>query len=255
MHERKKEIIVKHFRDILEVYEFELILDINADKEAIFRVKDLQNGNLGNIEKDEFRILGDLCERMDIYHEDYIYNSLQDRKNDGEKIAKDDFELITKRYLENENVGKVLNEIEVEDYKEIVSRKNEFLPKDMLEILDEDEYPLIKKYVIPNGKLNEFYNQFSLEQLDNFEETLNQYFNEKSIIYNENSYEKLESKEDITFNRDILKLAEGLVTYDDFIEEYKHINDGNTKENLKQNEASLLEKEVEKDEEINNDYE
>ena len=76
---------------------------------------------------------------MDIYHEDYIYNSLQDRKNDGEKIAKDDFELITKRYLENENVGKVLNEIEVEDYKEIVSRKNEFLPKDMLEILDEDE--------------------------------------------------------------------------------------------------------------------
>lgn len=46
---------------------------------------------------------------------------------------------------------------------------------------------------------------------------MNQYFNEKSIVYTENSYEQLESKEGIDFNRDIIRLACGLITYEDFI--------------------------------------
>lgn len=83
-----------------------------------------------------------------------------------------------------------------------------------------DHYPLIEKYAVVDEKIFDFFNHFSLEQLEDFEQSLNQYFNEKSIVYNENSYEKLESKEDVNFNRDIIKLACDLITYEDFIEDY-----------------------------------
>lgn len=83
-----------------------------------------------------------------------------------------------------------------------------------------DHYPLIEKYAVVDEKIFDFFNHFSLEQLEDFEQSLNQYFNEKSIVYNENSYEKLEPKEDVNFNRDIIKLACDLITYEDFIEDY-----------------------------------
>lgn len=86
--------------------------------------------------------------------------------------------------------------------------------------IDENEFPLIKKYAIPKEKNFEFFNYFSSEQLEDFEQSLNQYFNEESITYNEECYENLESKEDVSFNRDILRLACGLITYEDFIEGY-----------------------------------
>lgn len=86
-----------------------------------------------------------------------------------------------------------------------------------------DHYPLIEKYAVVDDKIFDFYNYFSLEQLDDFEQSLNQYFNESSIEYNEDSYEGLESREQASFNRDIIKLACDLITYEDFIEDYKEI--------------------------------
>lgn len=86
-----------------------------------------------------------------------------------------------------------------------------------------DHYPLIEKYAVVDEKIFDFYNYFSLEQLDDFEQSLNQYFNESSIEYNEDSYEGLESREQASFNRDIIKLACDLITYEDFIEDYKGI--------------------------------
>ena len=83
-----------------------------------------------------------------------------------------------------------------------------------------DQFPLIEKYAVPEDKIFEFFDYFSLEQLEDFEQSLNQYFNEESIIYHQDSYEEFESKEDSSFNRDILRLACGLTTYEDFIEDY-----------------------------------
>lgn len=83
-----------------------------------------------------------------------------------------------------------------------------------------DQFPLIEKYTIPEDKLCEFFDYFTLEQLEDFEQSLNQYFNEKSIVHNQGSYEGFECKEDVNFNRNILKLACGLITYEDFIEDY-----------------------------------
>lgn len=46
MNEIKKEKIVQFFRQMLEVYDFELVIDINKDLENVFRLNDIQNGNL-----------------------------------------------------------------------------------------------------------------------------------------------------------------------------------------------------------------
>ncbi len=90
----------------------------------------------------------------------------------------------------------------------------------MNEKMVKDKFPLIVKYAVPKDKIFNFFNCFSLEQLEDFEQSLNQYFNEESIIYHQDSYEGFESKENINFNRNILRLACGLITYEDFIEDY-----------------------------------
>lgn len=89
-----------------------------------------------------------------------------------------------------------------------------------------DHYPLIEKYAVSSENIFDFFNHFSLEQLDDFEESLRMYFLENSIIYNEyegltvNPISHFEAKESYSFNSDILRLACGLITYEDFIEDY-----------------------------------
>ena len=334
MDEKKKEKIVKFFRQMLQVYDFELIIDINKDLENVFRLNDIQNGNLNGIEQEEFYILSDIIERLDTYHQDIVYTPLENKQSNNEKIAKDDWNLVAKRYLENETVVRVLNEIDTKKYVDLISKKEKFDIQDIIKILDEDEqfcksvckkyvdtmskemlleidnkilhifiedeyiklkeegkinnqnykeyldedfdvyeydsyqelynsvikaeiaydlndlalfdengnwdfyitfeelkkvgygfmvkdqFPLIENYAVPEDKIFEFFDYFSLEQLEDFEQSLNQYFNEGSIVFNEDSYDGLESKENANFNRDILRLACGLTTYEDFIEDY-----------------------------------
>lgn len=88
-----------------------------------------------------------------------------------------------------------------------------------------ENYPLIQKYGVSKENIIDFFNQFSLEQLDMFEETLRFYFIEGSIIYDEiqltySPTSQFESKEDYSFNSDILRLACGLISYGDFIKNY-----------------------------------
>ena len=334
MDEKKKEKIVKFFRQMLQVYDFELIIDINKDLENVFILNDIQNGNLNGIEQEEFYILSDIIERLDTYHQDIVYTPLENKQSNNEKIAKDDWNLVAKRYLENETVVRVLNEIDTKKYVDLISKKEKFHIQDIIKILDEDEqfcknvcqkyidtmskemlleidnkilhifiedeyinlkeegkinnqnykeyldedfdvyeydsyqelynsvikaeiaydlndlalfdengnwdfyitfeelkkvgygfmvkdqFPLIENYAVPEDKIFEFFDYFSLEQLEDFEQSLNQYFNEGSIVFNEDSYDGLESKENSNFNRDILRLACGLTTYEDFIEDY-----------------------------------
>lgn len=83
-----------------------------------------------------------------------------------------------------------------------------------------DNYPLIEEYAVSNEKIFDFFDYFSLKQLDEFEHSLDLYFNIKDIIYNQ-EYDSLESRENYNFNREIIQLACGLITYDDFINDYK----------------------------------
>jgi len=315
----------------MQVYDFEIMIDINKNLENVFRLNDIQKGNLGGIEQEEFSTLADIIDRLDLYHQDYIYTPLELKQSNDEKLSKDDWDLVAKRYLENDTVAKVLSKIHTKEYVNLISKKEKFDIHDIIKILDEDEkfyksvcekyvntmskeillkfdnkilhiyiedeyikwkeegkininnykeyldgefeveeyycyqelynsvikdniaydlndlelfdnegnwtfyitfeelkkvgfgymvkdqFPLIEKYAVSEEKVFDFFDYFTLEQLEDFEQSLNQYFNEKCIIYNENSYEQLESKEDRDFNRDILRLACGLITYEDFI--------------------------------------
>lgn len=335
MDTKKKKYIVNFFREILEVYDFELLIDINKDLENVFRLKDIQNGNLNGIEQEEFYTLADIIERLDIYHQDMVYIPIDNKKDSDIKLEKNDWDFIAKRYLESDTVAEVLSEISTKEYIDLIEKKEKFDIQDIIKILDEeehfcknicekyistmskemlfeiddkilhifiedeyidlknegkinnqnykeyldvnfnvyeydsyqelynslikneiaydlndlelfdenanwnfyitfeelkrmgygfmvkDQFPLIEKYAVSEDKIFEFFDYFSLEQLEDFEQSLNQYFNEKSIVYNQNSYEDFESKEDANFNRDILRLACGLMNYEDFIEDYK----------------------------------
>lgn len=330
-----KEKIIQFFRQIIDEYDFELIVDTNKN---VFRLNDLQDGNLGNIEQEEFLTLADILDRLEIYHQDYIYRALENREDAGEIISKNDWDFVVKRYIESDLVQKALAKINTKEYEEIIDIS--ITPKDIMEILDEedklyknicqkyvdtmskemllekdnkilhifiedeyielkengkitidnyqdyldgdfeiyeydcykeffdgtvkdeivhdlndlglfdengkwdfyitfeelkaigygfmvkDNYPLIEEYAVPKEKIFEFFDYFSLEQLGDFENSLDLYFNSRDIVYNQDS-DTLESKEGYNFNRDILRLACGLITYDDFIsfEKYEETKD------------------------------
>ncbi len=342
MNQKDKDKIVTYFIQLLHVYDFQLVIGINEDLENIFKLKDIQEGNLNEIEQEEFYTLADIIERLYSYHQDYVYNNLEMKQEDNIKLKKDDWDLVTKRYIESDTVAKVLSEIHPKEYIELTDKKdNSKICKiqDIINILDDekfyksvcekyvgtmskemlfevdnnivhifiedeyielkekgeinsknykdyldgnsevyeydfyqdlynsvikdeiaydlndlelfdndgkwnfyitfeelkkmgygfmvkDHYPLIEKYAVSSENLFDFFNYFSLEQLDDFEETLGFYFIENTIVYNEdegltvNPISYFETRESYSFNSDILRLACGLITYEDFIEDY-----------------------------------
>ena len=82
-----------------------------------------------------------------------------------------------------------------------------------------NEYPLLKKYILSEDEIFEFFNCFSLEQLDNFEETLYLYYEIDDIDYNEKNME-LYSKSNSDYNSNIIYLSEGMLSYEDFMSDY-----------------------------------
>jgi len=84
MNEEKKKVIVSFFRQIMQVYDFEIMIDINKNLENVFRLNDIQKGNLGGIEQEEFSTLADIIDRLDLYHQDYIYTPLELKQSNDE---------------------------------------------------------------------------------------------------------------------------------------------------------------------------
>ena len=120
MNEEKKKVIVSFFRQIMQVYDFEIMIDINKNLENVFRLNDIQKGNLGGIEQEEFSTLADIIDRLDLYHQDYIYTPLELKQSNDEKLSKDDWDLVAKRYLENDTVAKVLSKIHTKEYVNLI---------------------------------------------------------------------------------------------------------------------------------------
>lgn len=332
MQNNKKEIVVDFFRQLLNVYEFELLISKNVNAEDIFKLRDIQGGNLGEIEQDEFSTLADVIERLEVYHQDYIYQSLEDRIFEKEFIQKNDWELTAKRFIESDTIFDILDKIDVKEYNEIITKNQSFTTDDMSEILNKDEafyrsvcekyiktmdkevlleiynkilhfyidddyidlningkldatnykqyldknfeveeynfyhelyydvikdniaydlndlplfdydgkwdfyisfdelkrvghgfmvkdnYPLIEKYAVSDEQSFDFYDHFSLEQLDDFENSLHLYYETENLIMDQD--ESLISLDGSTFNVGIIELSEGLITYDDFIQDY-----------------------------------
>ena len=150
MDEKRKEKIVKFFREILNVYDFQLVIDTNKNLENVFRLSDNQKGNLNGIEQEEFYTLADIISRLDTYHQDIVYTPLENKQNSNEKIPKDDWDLVAKRYLESDVVARVLDEVDTKKYVELINKKEKFKIQDIIKILDEDEQfckSVCKKYI------------------------------------------------------------------------------------------------------------
>lgn len=334
MDNKEKLVVIDFFKQLLDVYEFELYISNNFENEPVFMLNDMQGGNLGGIEQDTFLTLSDVLERLDVYHNDYIYRSLEEREYANETILKNDWDLTAKRFIESKFINKILSQVSATEYndlqnylpnfdidetlkildkeeqfcktvcqkyintmsKEILLEKNnkilhifiedeyiklkedgkinidnyqDYLDKNFeiheydfykelfdgtikdeiaydlndLELFDKngkwnfyisfdelreigygfmvkDNYHLIEEYAVSDEKIFDFFDYFSLEELDFFEHSLDLYFNARDIIYNQ-EYDSLESKENYNFNKRIIRLACGLITYDDFIEDYK----------------------------------
>ena len=332
MDELKQEKIVKFFKEMLNVYEFDLIIDTYENAESVFRLKDLQGGNLGGIEQENFYTLQDIINRLDVYHQDYIYKPLEEKENI--KLNTNDWEIIAKKFIENENIEKVLKRIDTHKYIYLCDKQNKFELQDIIKILDEeesfyknicerfintmskemliekdqkilhifieddyielkedgkininnyekyldynfnvyeydsyqelfnlvvkdeiaydlndlelidengdwcfyisfeelkkigygyrvkDEFPLLEKYIVDDEIAFDFYDNFTLDELKEFEETLDLYYEKNDIDFDENTAE-LYSKSNKYFNYNIISLSEGIITYEDFLEDYK----------------------------------
>lgn len=332
MDELKQEKIVKFFKEMLNVYEFDLIIDTNENFKSVFKLKDLQGGNLGGIEQENFYTLQDIIDRLDVYHHDYIYKTLDEKENT--KLNTNDWEFIAKKFIENENIEKVLSNIDTHKYIYLSDKQNKFELQDIIKILDEeesfyknicerfintmskemliekdqkilhifieddyielkedgkininnyekyldynfnvyeydsyqelfnlvvkdeiaydlndlelidengdwcfyisfeelkkigygyrvkDEFPLLEKYIVDDEITFDFYDNFTLDELKEFEETLDLYYEKNDIDFDENTAE-LYSKSNKNFNYSIISFSEGLITYEDFLEDYK----------------------------------
>lgn len=78
-------------------------------------------------------------------------------------------------------------------------------------------YPLLEKYIIENEE--DFYTYFSLEQLNEFEESLHLYYETDDI--DTNKWGELYSKSNKYFNNNIIALSEGMISYYDLLQDYK----------------------------------
>lgn len=69
--------IIKFLIDMLEQYEFELIVR-DVDNELCFKLIDTLVVNLGDVESCNFENLKDVINSLEIYHNDFIYADIED---------------------------------------------------------------------------------------------------------------------------------------------------------------------------------
>lgn len=82
-----------------------------------------------------------------------------------------------------------------------------------------DQYPLLGKYIVSEEEKYDFFNHFSLEELNDFERTLYLYYEIDDIDFDEQKVE-LYSKSNSDYNSNIIYLSEGTLSLEDFIQDY-----------------------------------
>lgn len=330
MEKLKEEKIVHFVRKLLNIYDFDLVVDFNRNLEKVFRLKDLQNGNIREKDNKEFYTLADIINGLNIYHRDYIYTSLEEKK----EADKNDWKMIVKNFIENENIERILRNINAQKYIYLISERNIFGLQDIIKILNEyeqfykkvceeyistmskeillekgqnilhifiedkyielkeegkinienyknyldlgfneyeydsyqelfnkvikdeiaydlndlelfdenrnwcfylsfeelkkigygykvkDNYPLLEKYILKDKEIVDFYDYFTLEELNELEDTLYLYYEMDDIDFDESNLE-LYSKSNKNFNYSVISLSEGLISFEDFLRDYK----------------------------------
>ena len=114
---------------MLDLYEFDLICVGNK-----FFVQDRQKANLGDIESDSFNSLSEVIDRMEIYHNDYIYDSIEECEDMGEVVSDWDYKLKNlienSQRLNNINVNKFEEYLEVKNIDKTIFKRNMYVAKE-----------------------------------------------------------------------------------------------------------------------------
>lgn len=120
---------------ILELEEFKLdVLEVPVNEDGTitelqFFIKDLQNNGKYIGEDDEygFNNLASVIDKLDIYHKDYFYDSLELRRNNGELIPPNDWDKLIVDFLESDYCTDLLFSIDTSlylKYKELAKDNN-----------------------------------------------------------------------------------------------------------------------------------
>lgn len=215
--------VIKSFCvQLIHQYDLEIKIARDENEKDIFKIGDLQNHNYANIEDGEFHNLTDVIEGTDIYHDNYIFDSLEERKKAKEIIKNDDWDLIASRFLKSDKVHDVLEQVYPHNFNKLIT---EDVSKELKKILDKEEFPLLYYYIEKSEKLFDIVNY---DMLKEYEESLNLYFKTDDIIREE---DEIYSKSNQEFNRNIIKLADDVIGFNDFLEN----------ENIKKSEKTELE--------------
>lgn len=108
--------------ELIDCEDFELYLS-EEDGEKVFKLKDLQQANLGDIEGDSFTNLDSVVDRLDIYHNDYFYEDFAQREKAREEIPSKDWDRMMLILLESEFCSSVLGSVTPEKYTEYSALK------------------------------------------------------------------------------------------------------------------------------------
>lgn len=66
------------FNELIEQYEFEIVKTKDEDGNDCLKLKDLQGGNLGNIEDRKYNDYAEILDDLDTYHNDYLVKYVSD---------------------------------------------------------------------------------------------------------------------------------------------------------------------------------
>ncbi len=202
--------IIKSFCvQLIHQYDLEIKIAQDENGKNIFKIEDLQNHNYANIEDGEFHNLADVVEGLDIYHDDYIFDSLEKRNEKGEDIKNDDWDLIASRFLKSDKVFDILKQIYPHNFDELITHD---VYNELKKILDKEEFPLLYCYI---EKAEELYDIVYYDTLKEYEQSLYLYFETDDIVRED---DEIYSKSNNEFNVNIIKLAEDVIQFNYFLE-------------------------------------
>lgn len=172
---REKELLcaIKVALAIIEDEDFVLeVSEVDADElgttnALVFNLVDEQGANLGDIENDYFYDLAGVLDRMDIYHNDYLFDDLETRLRNNEIVPQDDFARRLIIFLQSDYCFNLLNDATPSLYSDYVPTGFGFTFKNRLDeiTLDEALDYLIDKSIA--NKLMETLSAYTMIEVDN----------------------------------------------------------------------------------------
>ena len=139
-------------RDILDLEEFDIdvveVADGDWGTSLEFKLIDKQGGNLGDIESEQFDNLASIIDRLDSYHNDYLFRPLERRIDAGEDIRPNDWDREVIMFLKSDYCVDILSNISASVYSDYVATgfgKNEDkLSENKEKYIDDLDYLLYK---------------------------------------------------------------------------------------------------------------